>query len=84
MGTAREEPTIIECRNGPLLVMGVSDVVEDDGTVRPLSRPISAICRCGRSATRPWCDGTHKTLPTPWEPAPQAHVSGVRRSTFPR
>lgn len=77
MGTTTEGPTLLECPNGPLLVMGAAAVLEDDGIVHPITRPICAVCRCGRSATRPWCDGTHKALPTPWEPVHLAQVLSV-------
>ena len=50
MGTTAEEPTVMECPNGPLLVMGAAAVLEDDGIVHAITRPISAVCRCGRSA----------------------------------
>lgn len=45
--------------DGPLVVRGefVLDDV-DDGVV-PTGRMI-ALCRCGRSATKPLCDGSHK------------------------
>jgi CDGSH-type Zn-finger protein len=45
--------------DGPLIVRG--DFVLDDldeGTL-PTGRVI-ALCRCGRSATKPLCDGSHK------------------------
>jgi len=45
-------------------VVSSPDVVQDDdGVEHPTTRPISAVCRCGKSATKPWCDGTHKVIP---------------------
>ncbi|MGH2680141.1 MAG: CDGSH iron-sulfur domain-containing protein [Actinomycetota bacterium] len=29
----------------------------------PTRRRVNAICRCGRSGTQPFCDGTHKIVP---------------------
>ncbi len=50
------------CPGGPLLVRGRAEVRTDDGTWHETTRPVSAVCRCGASALRPWCDGTHKVL----------------------
>ncbi|MDA8361062.1 MAG: CDGSH iron-sulfur domain-containing protein [Gammaproteobacteria bacterium] len=45
--------------NGPYLVDGV-EIVDNDG--RPFKteagKPV-ALCRCGQSAKKPFCDGTH-------------------------
>jgi CDGSH-type Zn-finger protein len=43
-------------------------VVDDDGTEHRTTRPVSAVCRCHRSASKPWCDGTHKLLPEKLRP----------------
>ena len=51
------------CPGGPLLLRGDHVVEDADGIPHRTSRPISAVCRCGKSATSPWCDGTHKLLP---------------------
>jgi len=45
-----------------LLVRGAAQVSTDDDTWHDTTRPVSAVCRCGASALRPWCDGTHKVL----------------------
>ena len=38
-------------------------VVEDeDGQRHVSSRPVTAVCRCGASSLKPWCDGSHKAL----------------------
>lgn len=50
--------------NGPLLVEGPVTVVDPDGkafAVDP-SKPTIALCRCGHSKKRPFCDGTHKQV----------------------
>lgn len=45
-------------KNGPLLVDGNLEVVS--GTGRTINRVTkTALCRCGKSANRPYCDGTH-------------------------
>jgi CDGSH-type Zn-finger protein len=53
---------IIRCRlNGPLLVEGPIKVVDHEGREFQLKagKPAVALCRCGQSAKRPFCDGTH-------------------------
>lgn len=53
-------PTI-ECKaNGPYLVKGLDDLRDWQG--HPIeARPVMALCRCGGSASKPFCDGTHQT-----------------------
>ena len=50
------------CDGGPLLVRGASVWTDAHGTRHPVLRPVVAVCRCGKSSLRPWCDGTHKLL----------------------
>jgi len=35
---------------------------DESGATHRTTRPVSAVCRCGRSGIAPWCDGTHKLL----------------------
>jgi CDGSH-type Zn-finger protein len=61
-------PITIKVRqNGPLLIAGddVAQVslVDHEGT--PISvegRKSIALCRCGASTTKPFCDGTHSKI----------------------
>ena len=49
-------------RDGPLLVRGPVQLAAPGGA--PVSRdpdPI-ALCRCGKSKRKPFCDGTHKLV----------------------
>ena len=47
--------------NGPLQVVGALEVVS--GTGRTIARATETFfCRCGASATKPFCDGTHKRI----------------------
>jgi uncharacterized Fe-S cluster protein YjdI len=49
---------------GPLEVRGRYRLVRDDGTeVEGPARV--AFCRCGRSANKPYCDGSHARLDSP-------------------
>jgi CDGSH-type Zn-finger protein len=46
--------------DGPLLVRGDVDILGPDGTVLPRRRRTIALCRCGMSSLKPFCDGSHK------------------------
>jgi CDGSH-type Zn-finger protein len=49
--------------NGPLVVEGTVRVTDAEGTVYTIApgKPSIALCRCGMSANKPFCDGAHKT-----------------------
>lgn len=49
--------------NGPYLVEGPIKLVDAEGNAYPLdtSKPAIALCRCGASGNRPFCDGSHKS-----------------------
>jgi uncharacterized Fe-S cluster protein YjdI/CDGSH-type Zn-finger protein len=50
--------TVTPTPNGPLEVLGQITVMRADGTVlRETKR--SYLCRCGHSANKPFCDGSH-------------------------
>jgi CDGSH-type Zn-finger protein len=36
--------------------------VDQDGNVIEVDRETVALCRCGKSRLRPFCDGTHKLV----------------------
>ena len=59
-GRTRDDVEITLCPDGPLLVRGPVRLLTDDD--REVGRPRSAValCRCGGSAIKPFCDGTHK------------------------
>ena len=48
--------------NGPFLIEGPFMLVDADGNEFPLDseKPAFALCRCGASGNRPFCDGSHK------------------------
>jgi CDGSH-type Zn-finger protein len=52
--------TITPYRDGPYLVRGEFRMVDQDGNEIPLARRTIALCRCGKSRMRPFCDGTHR------------------------
>jgi CDGSH-type Zn-finger protein len=49
-------------RDGPLLVRGPVELVDQDGRTIEVDRETIALCRCGKSRLRPFCDGTHKLV----------------------
>jgi CDGSH-type Zn-finger protein len=54
--------TIITIRdNGPLLVQGSVDLKDQEGNAIATKGEMIALCRCGSSSTKPFCDGTHAT-----------------------
>jgi CDGSH-type Zn-finger protein len=58
----RDEVTITPYRDGPLLVRGDFKIVDQDGKEIPNDRGTIALCRCGKSRVRPFCDGSHKLV----------------------
>ena len=48
--------------NGPLLVSGPIEVLDGEGKTVPIAadKPAVALCRCGASARKPFCDGAHE------------------------
>ena len=75
---------IIVRNNGPLRLEGEITLCDQDG--RPFGlggRKVVSLCRCGQSANKPFCDGTHAKvgfisevhaveLPPPAAPKPLA------------
>lgn len=58
-----DSPTkITPYRDGPYLVRGPFSLVDQDGNEIEVRRRVVALCRCGRSQIRPFCDGTHKAI----------------------
>jgi CDGSH-type Zn-finger protein len=57
-------PTVIKVRqNGSLLVDGEDATLVDwNGDAYELTRRPFALCRCGASTRKPFCDGTHSKI----------------------
>ena len=45
-------------KNGPILVYGNITIKKQDGTEEKKSK-VTALCRCGGSQNKPYCDGSH-------------------------
>ncbi len=57
------EPLLIRCReNGPLVIQGPVKIVDHQGNefTIPAGKETVALCRCGQSNNKPFCDGTHR------------------------
>ena len=50
-------PSITPYPNGPYYVNDVTSFANQRGPIR--TRPTMVLCRCGASANKPFCDGTH-------------------------
>jgi CDGSH-type Zn-finger protein len=47
--------------NGPLRIEGEFEIVDQEGKQFGLAgRTVISLCRCGHSANKPFCDGSHK------------------------
>ena len=59
----RGEPAEVEIKvreNGPYRVRGPVRIIDADGNSYDVSKTDTiALCRCGGSTTKPFCDGTH-------------------------
>jgi CDGSH-type Zn-finger protein len=59
---ADTQAKITPYRDGPYLVRGPFSIVDQNGHEIEVKRRVVALCRCGRSQIRPFCDGTHKAI----------------------
>jgi CDGSH-type Zn-finger protein len=55
---------IIVRENGPYVIMGGCELVDHEGNPiqPPANKPVIALCRCGGSTNKPFCDGTHSSI----------------------
>lgn len=63
-------------RDGPLIVRGPFVIEDQNGEPIETDRETVALCRCGKSRKRPFCDGTHRLVRFR---APSAAESGRER-----
>lgn len=55
--------TILAKENGPYLITGPLSLTDADGTNYDIAdRKTVALCRCGASTKKPFCDGTHSRI----------------------
>src|SRR5437588_12731636 len=55
----KQRPEVRASVDGPLLVSGGVRILDAEGAVL-FEGERAALCRCGGSANKPFCDGTHK------------------------
>ena len=46
-------------QSGPYVIRGPVQLVDADGNEYTLESDVIALCRCGQSSKRPFCDGSH-------------------------
>ena len=56
------QPSITACPDGPLLIRGDVELLTGSGEKIIRTRKTIALCRCGASTIKPYCDGTHKLI----------------------
>ena len=84
--SGREGATITPYRDGPLIVRGDFRLLDQDGGEIDPGRSTIALCRCGKSGIKPFCDGSHKrsgfSAPSaPSRPRPAAQLLREARRT---
>jgi len=57
--TVTTDTTIEVSPNGPLLVYG-NVTIKDAQGIETKKYNVTALCRCGQSGNKPFCDGSHK------------------------
>ena len=57
-----EETSISTYENGPFLVTGPFRLVDAGGDEFAVEKETVALCRCGASTKKPFCDGTHSRV----------------------
>jgi CDGSH-type Zn-finger protein len=54
--------------NGPYFVAGPIKIVDATGAEFTVKEEVIALCRCGHSGHKPFCDGTHRKVEFKSEP----------------
>ncbi len=78
---AHDGVSVTPMRNGPLRIVGAIGVIGEDGSEEVLPR--STLCRCGQSASKPFCDNSHLKVrfQAPGEPF-RISISPVRPDVY--
>ena len=70
-----EETRITAVDHGPFLVTGEAVVTDAEGNEFRVERKTVALCRCGGSTNKPFCDGTHSKMAF-WTPEREVAEGG--------
>jgi len=54
-----DAPRITATKDGPYKVENVPNLINSDGS-EAQAKTTMFLCRCGQSANKPFCDGSHK------------------------
>ena len=57
--SAVEKITIKATKDGPFLVKGAVEIEDSSGEIKTSEGKMTALCRCGASENKPFCDGSH-------------------------
>jgi CDGSH iron-sulfur domain-containing protein 3 len=57
-----EKTTVKVIDNGPLYIEGAFTIVTASGKELPVEGNKVALCRCGASVKKPFCDGAHRQI----------------------
>lgn len=55
------KPTLKTMKNGPFILANLNQIKEFSDKIVKINPPVS-LCRCGKSESKPNCDGTHYTI----------------------
>jgi hypothetical protein len=58
----KDSVVITAYRDGPLIVRGPFRLLDAGSQPLENARAPTALCRCGKSRLKPFCDGTHKQI----------------------
>lgn len=63
MEDALQRPVrVVTCGTGPIVVQGDFSLEDADGTTIEYHGSAVALCQCGKSRRKPFCDDTHKLI----------------------
>ena len=61
MSSDEQKPTVTPMPNGPYVVKDLPALANQKGPIE-MAKSTIALCRCGKSATKPFCDGAHAKI----------------------
>jgi CDGSH-type Zn-finger protein len=56
----RDARRVVVTGDGPVLITGPVEIEMPDGATVRSDRPVTALCVCGRTRRRPFCDTSHR------------------------